>query len=326
MTAAFASDQRLENGAEQLESLRRQMALLSEKVSGGPAVRATWCRRDRCRCPGDGGSAVGCAVTAAEHGGIGDGGRGNAAIVGQPDIGLLAAVEMGADLSRLAVIPDPGTDPVEVAAVLIDGMDLVVLGLGGRRVTRARARAVVARARQKAAPCWSPTATGKACRRGLRPGSAAMRSPRPSGACPPGVGADQWGAAADQRAWTVMASARVLAIWCMDWPAVAAAAAAGLSATAPVAVTLANRVIACSATARAAGVRRGLRRREAAARCPQLFIATADADRDARLFEGVIAAVDDLVPRAELLRPGLLVLPVRGPARFSGPSRWRPSG
>ena len=40
---------------------------------------------------------------------------GNAAIVGQPDIGLLAAVEMGADLSRLAVIPDPGTDPVEVA-------------------------------------------------------------------------------------------------------------------------------------------------------------------------------------------------------------------
>lgn len=149
MTAAFASDQRLENGAEQLESLRRQMALLSEKVSGGPAVRATWCRQDRCRCPGDGGSAVGCAVTAAEHGGIGDGGRGNAAIVGQPDIGLLAAVEMGADLSRLAVIPDPGTDPVEVAAVLIDGMDLVVLGLGGRRVTRARARAVVARARQK---------------------------------------------------------------------------------------------------------------------------------------------------------------------------------
>jgi len=74
---------------------------------------------------------------------------GNAAIVGQPDIGLLAAAEMGADLSRLAVIPDPGTDPVEVAAVLIDGMDLVVLGLGGRLVPHTRARAVVARARHK---------------------------------------------------------------------------------------------------------------------------------------------------------------------------------
>lgn len=104
----------------------------------------------------------------------------------------------------------------------------------------------------------------------------------------------------------------------MDWPAVAAAAAAGQPVTAPVAVTLANRVIACSATARAVGVRRGLRRREAAARCPQLHLAAADADRDARFFEGVIAAVDDLVPRAEVLRPGLLVLPVRGAARFFG--------
>ena len=74
---------------------------------------------------------------------------GHAAIVGQPDVGLLAAVEMGADLSRMAVIPDPGADPVEVAAVLMDGMDLVVLGLGGRSVTASRARAVVARARQK---------------------------------------------------------------------------------------------------------------------------------------------------------------------------------
>ena len=72
---------------------------------------------------------------------------GNVAIVGHPDIGLLAAVEMGADLSRIAVIPDPGADPVEVAAVLIDGMDLVAVGLGGRRVSQTRARAVVARAR-----------------------------------------------------------------------------------------------------------------------------------------------------------------------------------
>src|SRR6188508_3062825 len=54
---------------------------------------------------------------------------GHAAIVGQPDVGLLAAVEVG--------------------AVLMDGMDLVVLGLGGRSVPAGRARVVVARARQK---------------------------------------------------------------------------------------------------------------------------------------------------------------------------------
>jgi hypothetical protein len=74
---------------------------------------------------------------------------GHAAIVGQPDVGLLAAVEMGADLTRLALVPDPGADPVEVAAVLMDGLDLVVLGLGGRSVAPTRARAVTARARQK---------------------------------------------------------------------------------------------------------------------------------------------------------------------------------
>lgn len=74
---------------------------------------------------------------------------GNAAIVGQPDVGLLAAAEMGADLSRLAVIPDPGADPAEVAAVLMDGMDLVVLGLGGRSVPATRARVLLARARHR---------------------------------------------------------------------------------------------------------------------------------------------------------------------------------
>ena len=104
----------------------------------------------------------------------------------------------------------------------------------------------------------------------------------------------------------------------MDWPAVAAAAASGLEPTAQIAVTCANRVVACSASARAAGVRRGLRRREAQARCPQVHIALADPARDARFFEGVIAAVDDVVPRAEVLRPGLLVLPVRGAARYFG--------
>ena len=113
-------------------------------------------------------------------------------------------------------------------------------------------------------------------------------------------------------------TSRVLAVWCMDWPAVAALAAAGLPPTTPAAVTLANRVIACSASARAAGVRRGRRRRESQARCPELHVVTADPARDARHFEDVTAAVDDLVPRAEVLRPGLLVLSVRGAARYFG--------
>ena len=74
---------------------------------------------------------------------------GHAAVVGHPRLGVLAAAEMGAQLRRLAFVPDPGPDPVEVAAVLLDGMDLVVLGLGGVSVPPSRARAVVARARSR---------------------------------------------------------------------------------------------------------------------------------------------------------------------------------
>ena len=40
MTAAFASDQRQENRAEQLESLRRQMAGVSGKMSGKAVTRS----------------------------------------------------------------------------------------------------------------------------------------------------------------------------------------------------------------------------------------------------------------------------------------------
>lgn len=78
-------------------------------------------------------------------------GGGHAAVVGMPRLGLLAAVEMGAQLQRLAVVADPGPDPVEVAAVLLDGLDLVVLGLGGAAVAPSRTRVIAARARSKGA-------------------------------------------------------------------------------------------------------------------------------------------------------------------------------
>lgn len=107
-------------------------------------------------------------------------------------------------------------------------------------------------------------------------------------------------------------------MWCPDWPAVAAAAAADLPATHPIAVLHANRVVACSTTARTAGVRRGLRRREAQARCPELYVAQSDPERDARSFESVVTAVDDAVPGVEILRPGLLVLGARGAGRYFG--------
>src|SRR6201992_3372923 len=134
MTAILATDQPHRDRAEQLKQLRRQMASVSGKV-GTPrrghfhehahaddllpdsearlpvpqllatvlpnalprgTVAVLWGTRS---LP----LSMVAAVAAA---------GGNAAIVGQPDVGLLAAVEMGADLSRLCVIPDHRSDPV----------------------------------------------------------------------------------------------------------------------------------------------------------------------------------------------------------------------
>lgn len=115
-----------------------------------------------------------------------------------------------------------------------------------------------------------------------------------------------------------MVEQRVLVIWCPDWPAIAAARQARQPSTAPVVVFTANRVRACTPAARAEGVRLGQRRRDAQSHCPTLVVTAEDPDRDARLFEPVVQAVEAVVPGVEVLRPGLLACAVRGPRRYFG--------
>lgn len=50
-----------------------------------------------------------------------------AVIAGMPDVGVLAAAELGVELERLALVPDPGAEVAAVLSALIDGFDLVVL-------------------------------------------------------------------------------------------------------------------------------------------------------------------------------------------------------
>ncbi|HEY0814540.1 MAG TPA: DNA polymerase Y family protein [Pseudonocardia sp.] len=121
-----------------------------------------------------------------------------------------------------------------------------------------------------------------------------------------------------QTAITGQAGVRVLALWSPDWPVTAAARAARVSPHQPAAVFVAGRVLACSAVARRHGVRRGLRRREAQARCPELAVLTPDPDRDARAFEPIVAAVEELAPGVEIVRPGLVALPAQGPVGWYG--------
>ena len=107
---------------------------------------------------------------------------------------------------------------------------------------------------------------------------------------------------------------RTLVVWCPDWPIVAA----GVPLDVPAAVFHANRVVATSPAARAQDIARHHRRREAQARCPSLLVLDRDLDRDARVFEPVVAALDALTPRVEITEPGRVAFPTRGPSRFFG--------
>lgn len=115
-----------------------------------------------------------------------------------------------------------------------------------------------------------------------------------------------------------MTPPRLFVAWCPDWPVVAAGAAAAIPPDEPAAVFLANRVVASSGTARAEGIRRGLRRREAQARCPELVVFEDDPARDARYFEPVALAVEGMAPGVEIVRPGVLAVLARGPAGYFG--------
>lgn len=102
-----------------------------------------------------GGLGRGSVVTAAGAGSLllsmiaaASGAGAQVAVVGLKRLSMLAAAEMGADLNRVALIADPGPDPLQIATILLDGMDLVVLGLGGASVPPSRAKVLAARARR----------------------------------------------------------------------------------------------------------------------------------------------------------------------------------
>jgi protein ImuB len=115
------------------------------------------------------------------------------------------------------------------------------------------------------------------------------------------------------------AERRVMAVWVPDWPVIAAMEAENLPPHLPVAVISKGEVFACSAAARTEGVRRGMRKRDAAARCPDLLIIDHNADLEARAFESVLETVEEFSPGVEAVRPGMCALTV--PSRYYGGER-----
>ena len=58
--------------------------------------------------------------------------------------------------------------------------------------------------------------------------------------------------------------------------------------------------------------------RDAQRRCAALVVYADDLDAQARAFEKVIGVVEQLCPRVEVVRPGLIAVPARGPSRYYG--------
>lgn len=110
-------------------------------------------------------------------------------------------------------------------------------------------------------------------------------------------------------------SLRFVVVWCPDWPAVVTADERALSMQTPVAVADAGRVVSANFPARQAGVRPGLRVREAQAHCSTLVVMPAGGDVTA--FEPVLAAIQTVAANVMVVRPGTAAVPASA-ARYHG--------
>lgn len=107
---------------------------------------------------------------------------------------------------------------------------------------------------------------------------------------------------------------RSVVVWCADWPAMAF----GRPPDRAVVVMETNRVAATNPTARRLGVELGMRRREAQRIAPGAELYDRDLEREARTYEPIVAAFDEITPRVEITRPGSCLFPARGPSRYFG--------
>ncbi|MFD1721051.1 DNA polymerase Y family protein [Amnibacterium endophyticum] len=114
---------------------------------------------------------------------------------------------------------------------------------------------------------------------------------------------------------------RSLVVWCPDWPVRAAAGEAGLDPDSPIALIEHGLVHACSSAARAAGVQRGLKLREAQSRCAAVVVLLLHPVVDARRFEPVLTALEAGIPTVQVVRPGLVAIRAAGTDCFYGGER-----
>ena len=77
-------------------------------------------------------------------------------------------------------------------------------------------------------------------------------------------------------------------------------------------------MVAVNTPAAEAGIQVGMRRREAEAVCPTVTTIEHDPGAEMARFERVAVAVETLIPRIEVVSPGLILAPVTGAVRYFG--------
>ena len=113
---------------------------------------------------------------------------------------------------------------------------------------------------------------------------------------------------------------RTLCVWFPEWPLIV------LEGTGPGFVYEegragggeTQRVAAANTGAIEGGVAIGMGRRAAEALCPIAETKERDFGRETRLFEPILYAIEDLIPRVEVVEPGLVLVATEGAVRFYG--------
>jgi protein ImuB len=108
---------------------------------------------------------------------------------------------------------------------------------------------------------------------------------------------------------------RTLCIWYPDWPLRRPDVPPDRAAQA---VGDDNRVVAVNNLASRSGIAVGMRRQEAEAACPAVLTVAVDPGAEATRFEPVAVAIEKLIPRIEIVMPGLVLAPISGAVRYYG--------
>lgn len=107
---------------------------------------------------------------------------------------------------------------------------------------------------------------------------------------------------------------RVLCVWFPGWPL----GRPDAPSDRPVLIVAGGRVVALGPEAAGAGVESGMSRRQAEAMCPGAVCLDRDLLEETTRFDPVVGVIEDVIPRVEVVEPGLVLIPTAGAVRYYG--------